>query len=104
MNCIVLPQARRSIATIIDYLLIESSQAVALRFAEEVDEAFDYLTKWPNIGSPRRFRAARLVGIRSLSIRSFPNHRIYYRKIPSGIEIIDVVHAARDLPRALGDD
>ena len=82
MKYTVLPQARRSIDAIADYLLVEAGESVALRFVEEVESAFGYLAKWPSIGSPRRFRAARL----------------------GGIEIVDVVHAARDLPRALGDD
>ena len=38
------------------------------------------------------------------TIRGFPNHQIYYRPIDDGIEVIRVLHAARDITKILVEE
>lgn len=44
---------------------------------------------------------ARLRAIRSFAVRGFPNHIIFYLKVHGGIEVLRVLHGARDLRRDL---
>ena len=46
----------------------------------------------------------RLTGLRCSRIKRFRNHLIFYLPIENGIEVIRVIHAARDIPVALTDD
>ena len=43
----------------------------------------------------------RFAGLRVWRIQGFPNHLIFYRPIDGGIEVVRVLHAARDIDRAL---
>ncbi|MFC1707767.1 DDE-type integrase/transposase/recombinase [Planctomycetota bacterium] len=45
-----------------------------------------------------------LAGIRMWSIRGFKNHLIFYRPSPEGLDVVRVLHGARDIPRILGED
>ena len=43
----------------------------------------------------------RLTGLRVWRIQGFPNHLIFYRPVDDGIEVIRVLHGARDIDRVL---
>ena len=43
-----------------------------------------------------------MAGVRSWGIRGFPNHLIFYRPTDDRIEVIRVLHAARDIETILG--
>jgi hypothetical protein len=34
-------------------------------------------------------------------VDGFPNHLVFYRETPEGIEVLHILHAARDLTSAL---
>ena len=95
---------RRAVAedleSIVDYLRKESPD-VALRFAEAAQATFARLSEFPGLGSPKLFRDPRLRGVRSWSVTGFPNHLVLYRVIEGAIEVLAVVHGARNLPRIL---
>lgn len=55
----------------------------------------------PEIGAARDFGPGRLEGLRMWSIPDFPNHLIFYRVAESGVEIVRILHAARDIPGIL---
>lgn len=44
-----------------------------------------------------------LPGLRSFRVKDFANHRIFYRPREQGIEVVRVLHGARDLDNALGE-
>jgi plasmid stabilization system protein ParE len=98
---ILRPQVPGDLEEIIDYLAARSPRA-AVRFAQAVHETIGDLARMPGMGSPKRFRAKRLAGIRSWLVRGFPNHLILYRPVDVGIEVFAVVHGARRLGRILG--
>ena len=56
----------------------------------------------PQMGSPREFGDPRLFGIRVWRVKGFPRHLIFYRTIEGDVEIVRVLHGARDLPSLLG--
>jgi toxin ParE1/3/4 len=53
------------------------------------------------MGRPRAFDTPHLVDIRSWSIREFPSVLIFYRPSGHGIEVIRVLHGARDIEAIL---
>ena len=55
----------------------------------------------PGMGEQRESTNPRLDGLRVWRIDGFPNHLIFYRPIEGGIEIIRVLHGARDIDAVL---
>ena len=75
--------------------------AAALRFLDRAQETFDRLATWPLIGTARRSLAPALRDLRSYPIRGYRPYLVFYLPLPDGVEILHVIHGARDLPRAL---
>ena len=46
----------------------------------------------------------RLAGLRVWRIEGFPKYLIFYRLVTGGIEIVRVLHGARDIDRVLESD
>jgi toxin ParE1/3/4 len=78
--------------------------SAALRFIDAVERAFERLAAMPEIGPVRQFRNPRLLGIRMWPVPSFRNYLIFYRIAADEIQILRVLHAARDLESALEDE
>lgn len=97
----VLPAADRDIDGQADYLFREASLDVALRFYDAAAAPFQNLARMPSMGERRESSNPLLDGLRIWRIDGFPNHLIFYRPIDGGIEIIRVLHAARDLDAEL---
>lgn len=57
----------------------------------------------PEIGRLREFRNPRLVGLRSWPVPGFEKHLILYRAEEGFVEIVRVLHSARDLAFVLED-
>ena len=90
------PQADRDIDALFAYLAQDSPDA-ADRFLVAAQEALELLAEMPEIGSLQQFDHPALKDLRSWPVKGFEKHLIFYRLIASRIEIIRVLHAARDL-------
>ena len=77
------------------YLARERPSA-ALRFIDAVERAFARLAAMPEIGPVRQFNNHRLLGIRMWPVPGFRNYLIFYRIATDDIQILPVLHAARD--------
>jgi toxin ParE1/3/4 len=95
------PQAKRDIVEI-SVFLSERNLGAADRFLDAVRSAFQALAHMPEMGSPRTLRRPGLAGLRVWLVPGFPNYLIYYRPLEGGIEVIRVLHAARDVRRIFG--
>jgi toxin ParE1/3/4 len=51
----------------------------------------------PRAGSPCRFKAAELAGIRRVAVSGFPKHLIFYQFQGDEVVVLRIVHGARDL-------
>lgn len=51
------------------------------------------------MGAVREFKCPELIGLRSWSIRAFENYLIFYFQTEAGIDVVRVLHGARDLER-----
>ena len=67
------------------------------RVQEAIFDGFDMLARNPALGRKREFRHHQ--NIRSWVVTEFTNYLIFYRELPdgSGVEILRVLHGARDL-------
>ncbi len=85
-------QAQQDLEGILDYLDSQSND-VADRFATKFDQTCELHAHHPQIGARSEEYAPNL--------RHFTvwNYAIFYRPIEDGIEIIRIIHGARDIPR-----
>ncbi|HET6250322.1 MAG TPA: type II toxin-antitoxin system RelE/ParE family toxin [Tepidisphaeraceae bacterium] len=70
------------------------------RFLKEFFRVTAELAKKPALGPVRRARG-RLKGLRSWQMKGFEAYRIFYLPIDVGIDVIRVLHSARDIEREL---
>jgi toxin ParE1/3/4 len=84
--------------------LARNRASAALRFIAAVEQAFERLAAMPEIGPVRQFRNPRLLGIRMWPVPGFRNYLIFYRIAADEIQILRVLHAARDLESTLEEE
>jgi toxin ParE1/3/4 len=92
-----LQSAEQDVEEIVDYISHDSAQAAAT-FRVALQHVCEMLVDIPEAGSTRTFRNPEMKGVRMLPVRKFNNYLIFYRSAPEGLEIVRVVHGARDLP------
>jgi toxin ParE1/3/4 len=74
----------------------------AIRFLDVAEDCFARLGSMPGMGTLVKSKKPHLKGIRSYPMPSgFRNYVIFYRPIENGIEVLTILHGARDLQRAL---
>lgn len=69
----------------------------ALRFLNAVETTLQVLLDNPELGHTREFKRPELAEIRSFNVRGFDKHLVFYRPSEKGIEVVRVLHGARDL-------
>lgn len=83
------------------YLAREAGLDIARRFYDAAATTFEQIARMPGIGDRRPTANTRLEGLRVSRIQGFEKHLIFYPPVPDGIEIVRVLHGARDLDRLL---
>lgn len=96
--------ARLDLVDIFAHYTREAGIAVARRFLKEVEATFAVLAGLPGMGTRYAPDNPVLADVRYLPVNRFRRYIIFYRPIPSGIEVLRVVHGARDLVGLLGED
>jgi toxin ParE1/3/4 len=84
--------------------IAEDNLEAGERFLVAAEETFQSLGRMPEIGKLCGFSLPQLSGIRQYPIKGFRNYLIFYRAIDSEIEVLRVLHGARDLEEILYDD
>ena len=97
------PRAAQDLEAQADFIA-RDSLAAAIRFAQAVQEAFRQLAQMPQMGRERRFPNPLLEGMRQWRVPGFEKHLIFYRPIEDGIEVLRVLHGARDIDRLFRED
>lgn len=95
------PEAERDLDEQAEYIASERSIDAALKFYEAAEETLALILAHPRLGVARRFRNPLLVGLRVCVVSGFEKHLIFYRPAKGGIEVIRVLHGARDIDRLL---
>jgi toxin ParE1/3/4 len=89
------PQAAEDVAEIWDYIADDSLSA-ADRWIDRLDEQFQVLATQPLMG---RAQDELIAGIRSFP---FGRYVIFYSPLRDGIDVVRVLHSARDIDAAFG--
>jgi toxin ParE1/3/4 len=84
-----------------DYLEEQATSALADRFLMAVERTGEQIRRYPAAGSLFRPRLTALAGLRWWPIAEFSRHLIYYRLDSGIIDIVRVLHGARDAKREL---
>ena len=92
---IVLPAADRDLDEQALYYLERGAPKTATRWYDQAAATFEFLTGHPEVRLQTSREALR--GIRSWPISGFDRHDVFYRPIEEGIEVVRVLHGARDL-------
>jgi toxin ParE1/3/4 len=95
------PRAREDALDIALYIASDNPKAGEV-FYSALEHACDQLARMPNMGKARTFRNSRLQDMRMFPVPKFHKYLIFYRLIQEGIEVVRVVHGARDLPVLFG--
>ena len=70
----------------------------AERFLREAQVAFERLAHMPGLGRTWESPDPRLDGVRVYPLpHGFRNYLVFYKPVPEGIEVMAVLHGARDL-------
>ncbi|NUN51591.1 MAG: type II toxin-antitoxin system RelE/ParE family toxin [Planctomycetaceae bacterium] len=80
----------------------DRSLDTALRFAAAAEAALSRLAESPRIGHPRPCRDPILRQVRSWPVPGFEDILLFHRPSARGIDVLRILHGARDLPALLG--
>ena len=82
----------------------QSNPKAALRFLDAFDDTMARLAAMPGLGSLYESSHASLRGVRILPVAGFKKYWIFYRPAKNRIEVLRVLHGARDIDAALEEE
>ncbi|MGH6903975.1 MAG: type II toxin-antitoxin system RelE/ParE family toxin [Geminicoccaceae bacterium] len=95
-------QARHDILELVAYIATEDPKAAAALYDAYERILATTLATTPDIGRPYASSHSRLQGVRAVSIGRFRNYLIFYRRTNDEVEVLRVLHGARDIRSILG--
>ena len=75
--------------------------AVAHRYAIALEDAFERIRTMPEVGILRSYGPRALRDVSVWPVPGFRRFLIFYRVTPAAVEVIRVLHSARDVKRVL---
>jgi toxin ParE1/3/4 len=100
---LVRPAADRDLDDQADYLVARQNLEAGLRFYRAAEETFRLLASQPKMGKLAGYGSRPLAGMRMFPLKQFPRHLVFYRPLKDGIEVVRVLHGARDIESLLED-
>jgi toxin ParE1/3/4 len=97
------PQVIRDLIDLATYIAEDNLDA-SDKFLVAAEKTFQQLGKMPGMGKSCNFYNPNLMGIRQQAIKGFKKYLIFYRTSDFDVEIIRVIHSARDIEAILEDD
>jgi len=91
------PIAVSDLEDIVNYIAQDNS-AAAEAVREDILNTAESLGIQPALGIRPRFSAPRFVGIRFLPSDRYPTYLLFYRELAEEVEILRILHGARNLP------
>jgi len=91
------PRARRDLLDQFSYLADQATVEVAERYFTAVDRTCARLAKQPLSGIAYDSLVGRLAGMRRVPVSGFPAYLLFYMPRGGGIEVVRILHGARDL-------
>ena len=96
------PLAAEDVTQIVATIAADNPSA-AVRFIDAVEQDLAALLVFPRLGRARAFRSPQLSGVRSRPVSGFRSWLIFYRVLPDAIDVVRILHGARELTSALGE-
>ena len=81
----------------------KDSPQAAIRFLEAAEAAFELLARTPQLGSLYELPGPKFTGMRMWTIKGLQHYLVFCRPIERGVEIVRVLHGARDIPAILDE-
>ena len=99
------PQATEDLYGQALYLAADNPE-IARRYVFTVEQSIASLPLTPSVGSTYRAKSIKLKGLRRLIVPGFKNYLIFYIETAKTIEVLRILHGARDIPNLLreGDE
>jgi toxin ParE1/3/4 len=97
-------KARQDLVDIFRYYARKAGLRVAERFFAEAGATFKRLAVTPGIGSHYEHEHPALAGLRFFPVSRFRKYLVFYRSVVGGIEVIRILHGARDIDSFLAED
>jgi toxin ParE1/3/4 len=94
---IVRDRATQDIRSQANYILAMGNRKAAERFLESAEYAFAQLAATPNIGKIVSLVLSDMGTIRQWRIKNFKDYLIFYKVHDDQVEVLRVLHGARDL-------
>jgi plasmid stabilization system protein ParE len=87
-----------------EWYLDRAGVEIAWRFQSALDLSLTKLSIQPDLGRPRHFRHPKLQGLRSFRVeRPLNNILVFFRANNETLDVLRLMHGARDLPRRLNE-
>jgi len=102
MSIVFSQKSKEDVVEIALYIASGNVRA-AKEFRKALERTYSVIETLPKVGSLSDFGNLRLVDMRMLPIQKFEKYLLVYRVTKDSIEIIRVIHGARDLPLAFGE-
>ena len=93
--------ARQDLVEAFYYFASRGSLATARRFLAQAEVTFQQLARMPGIGTRYEPDEPLYAELRCFPVARFRKYLIFYRPIPGGIEVLRVLHGARDIHRMI---
>ena len=91
--------AKRDLTDHFVFLGENASVDVARRFLHAANVSFQALAQMPELGAQRSFRNPRFSTVRAWPVKGFERYLIFYRPLSDGVEILRIIHGAREIER-----
>jgi toxin ParE1/3/4 len=91
--------AKRDLTDHFVFLGDNASVDVARRFLHASNVSFQVLARMPEMGAQRNFRNPHFSSVRAWPVKGFERYLIFYRPLTDGVEILRIIHGARDIER-----
>jgi toxin ParE1/3/4 len=83
--------------------IAEHNRDAALRFFHAAEASFERLAAMPELGQRQTFGRKELADLRVWQVRGFEKYLVFYRPVEGGIEVVRVLHGARDIAAIFED-
>jgi toxin ParE1/3/4 len=98
---VIRPLAADDIVHQARYIQQESGPLATARFFKAVERTFALLAANPGMGRVTNFEAPWLAGMRMFRVSTFKNHLVFYRNLSGALEVVRLLHGARDIETLL---
>ncbi len=98
------PSANRDLVAIFRHYAREAGIRVADRFFAEAEATFARRASMPGMGTRYEPEEPLYADLRYFPVSRFRVYLVFYRPIPDGIEVLRILHGARDIAGILADE